>query len=92
MLGLEVGIHNTVELNVSGEGGAGESTENCNSSQSLFQVFLLVFCVDVQELSFCKNRWTEHEESTLARTHINPAESLQDKGDHVIEEIAITRK
>ena len=43
------GIDNTVELNVSSQSGAGESTKNCNSSQSLFHDFyLLVLFQDLQ--------------------------------------------
>ena len=54
---LKTRVNDTVELNVSSESRAGESTENCNSSQSLFHDLspsLVQTCKE--KIGFCKNR------------------------------------
>ena len=58
---VQTQVNDTVELKVSSESGTGESTENCNSSQSLFHDLSPSLFPDLQELSFCKNRRTEPE-------------------------------
>ena len=58
---VQAKVNDTIELNVSSKSGTGESAENCNSSQSLFHDLSPSLFLDLQELSFCKNRRTEHE-------------------------------